>query len=481
MPRQVAGVLLLAASVVTASEQPRPDARAKPLAVGSDKQLLIDDLYFDTSENITLKVHSPRKTGEQNLKRDRPWESVTLNWFSVMEDAGTLRMWYECYDADGWFTGDDTAFCYAESDDGIRWRKPNLGLFDYKGSRENNILFRLIGPKNGHSRVHGTGVFKDPTAPPEARYKAVSQGLWSAFKRPHRITGMHSADGLRWTRYDEPICPVFADSQYSAFWDASSNQYVLYGRVGGRGRSLGRSASRDFRRFDKLKLVLQTDERDPESSDLYNCAVMKYPYAANVYLMFPSLFQHKPQTLDIRLAVSRDGVHWTRPERVPFIPLGAKGAFDSGSLYMGQGLVRRGDELWQYFGGSAMRHDEVEFDRRNEPGFSRVYSRVISRMDGFVSADAGEAGGSFVTPPLIFAGDALILNAHVRPGGGLRVGLSNETGEPVDGRSTRDCVPMTGDHVRAVVHWKTGSDLSSLKGKPTKMRIEMTTASLYAF
>jgi hypothetical protein len=52
--------------------------------------------------------------------------------------------------------------------------------------------------------------------------------------------------------------------------------------------------------------VLQTDENDPAESDLYNPAALKYPYADNVYLMFPSLYRHSTDTLDIRLAVSRD-------------------------------------------------------------------------------------------------------------------------------------------------------------------------------
>lgn len=474
-------VLLLSTFLPEAPGEMPSDARAKLLAVGAEKQLFIDDLFFETSGNVALEVHPPRKTGEKNLRPDRPWESVTLNWFSVMDDAGKCRMWYECYDADGWDGSDDTSFCYAESDDAIHWKKPALGLFAYKTDKKNNILFRMIGPEGGRSRVHGAHVFKDPTAPADARYKAVSQGIWSALDPRHRITGMYSPDGMSWKRYAEPICQQFADSQYSGFRDDRLGRYVIYGRVGGRGRALGRSESNDFRRFETLKLVLQTDDQDPASSDLYNSAAMKYPYAANVYLMFPSLFQHKPQTLDIRLAVSRDGIHWTRPQRVPFIGHGEKGAFDSGSLYMGQGMIRKGNELWQYFSGSVLRHDEDAFKHRNEPAFGRCYSRVVSRLDGFVSADAGEAAGWFVTGPLTFTGHVLKLNVHVRPGGRLRVGLLDKKGKPIQGRSIPDCIPITGDHIGAVVRWKTGHDLSTLAGKPTKMRVEMNKTSLYAF
>ena len=449
--------------------------------VGSERQLFVDDVFLEHTEGVTLKLHPPRKTGEKNVQREHAWESATLNWFTVMDDGGTLRMWYECYDVDGWPTGDDTSFCYAESNDGVRWRKPELGIFSYGGSTRNNILFRMIGPDGCHSRVHGTCVFRDPTAAPEARYRAVSQGLWPAMDPIHRIAGMVSPDGLRWTRYPEPICSIMADSQYSAFWDPSIGSYVIYGRVGGRGRALGRAQNKNFSHFEPLELVLEANDDDPVDSDLYNPAALKYPHAANVYFMFPSLFQHGPQTLDVRLAVSRDGIHWTRPGRRPFIPLGEQGEFDSGSLYMGQGLIRRGGELWQYYGGSRLRHDESRLELLQEPGGSRTYSRVVSRLDGYVSVDAGPEAGFFETPPLIFTGSRLELNVQVREGGEVRVGLMNETGEHAEGCAVRDCVPVTGDHLAAEVKWDGRTDLRDLTGKPTKMRVAMKSASLYAF
>ncbi len=449
--------------------------------VGSEKQLLIDDAFFETSRNITLKLHPACKTGETNLDRDREWESATLNWFNVMEDDGKYRMWYECYDVDGWPTSDDTAFCYAESEDAIHWTKPSLGLFTYKGQKDTNILFRQIGEGNFRSRVHGVCVFKDPTADPEQQYKAVSQGVTTYADPPQRIAGMYSPDGLRWTRYPKPICDLFADSQYSGFWDAGLQKYVIYGRVCGRGRGLGRAESTDFVRFSPLDLVLETDDQDPEDTDLYNSAALKYPYAANVYLMFPSLYHHNDETLDIRLAVSRDGIHWSWPERKPFIPLGEKGEFDCGSLYMGQGIIKVGNELWQYYGGARVNHKEGELEDIVKPGNNRVFSRVVSPMDRYVSAEAGSETGTFTTPPLKFAGNILKFNVEVREGGSVRVGLLDENGNVINGRSIEDCVPITGNHSDILVRWKDNGDVMRRAGRPTKLQVEMTNAGLYAF
>ena len=142
------------------------------------------------------------KTGEHTLEPDKPWESASLNWFSVVDDGGKYRMWYETYDVDGWPTGDDTSFCYAESADGVHWRRPDLGLFRYRDVNQTNILFRMIGPLDAHSRVHGTGVFLDRKAPSTERYKAVSQGVFPKIGAPpYFVAGMSSPDGLLRQRF----------------------------------------------------------------------------------------------------------------------------------------------------------------------------------------------------------------------------------------------------------------------------------------
>ena len=35
--------------------------------------------------------------------------------------------------------------CYAESRDGVNWSKPNLGLFEFNGSKDNNIVLDGLG------------------------------------------------------------------------------------------------------------------------------------------------------------------------------------------------------------------------------------------------------------------------------------------------------------------------------------------------
>ncbi|MFN0196895.1 MAG: hypothetical protein ACKVT0_09115 [Planctomycetaceae bacterium] len=455
----------------------------KPLDIGSNKILFVDEKYIAEKQFVRLHMQVPHKTGEISLEAARPWESATLNWFSVLKEDDRYRMWYECYDVDGWPTGDDTSFCYAESTDGIHWTKPKLKQFTYQGSNENNILFRQIGEGTYRSRVHGCGVFLDPTAPPEERYKGISQGLFQGIgERPHYVAGMTSPDGLHWTRLPKPICPIFADSQYSGFWDTDLKQYVIYGRVGGRGRSLGRSESKDFSEFPVLSKVLETDESEPAHVDLYNPAAMKYPGTSDLYLMFPNRFDWQKDTLDIRFATSRDGIHWSWPDRdLPFIPLGDAGEFDSGSLYLGQGLIQTETEMWFYYGASRLKHEETTLEQLTDPKNQRRYSRVVLPLDRLVAVENDfDAIGSITTPPLKFNGKQLSLNAKVREGGSVKVGLIGADGNDIAGHTLETCEPIMGDSLAHTVAWTSGPNLPARKGEALRLRIELRNASLFA-
>jgi hypothetical protein len=106
--------------------------------------------------------------------------------------------------------------------------------------------------------------------------------------------------------------------------------------------------------------------------------------------------------------------------------------------------------------------------------------RVTVRRHGFASAHANAHGGEFTTWPLAFSGRQLILNYATSAAGSLQVELQNEQGEPVPGHTLADMKPLFGDELDAVVRWKSGSDLSSLVGKPLRFRFVLKDADLFA-
>lgn len=472
-------VVVLSSSLRANEEESSPST---PIVVGRDPVLFADPRMILSAEGVRTRLHPPRKTCERLLISDKPWEDATLNWFSVLHQDGKFRMWYECYDRDGWPTADDTSFCYAESEDGIRWVKPDLGRFNYKGSTENNILFRQIGVGASRSRVHGSGIFYDSSAPEASRFKCVSQGLFQGIgERPYYVAGMTSPDGLNWTRLEKPICQVFADSQYSCHWNPMPGKYVLYGRVGGRGRAIGRSVSDRFESFPSLSLVLQTDDQHPPQTDLYNPACVLYPGRTDLVMMFPSLFDHQKDTLDIHFAVSNDGEKWTWPDReTAFIPLGAEGEPDSGSLYMANGCLEVEDEIWFYFGASRLKHEETNLDTLVDPLNQRVYSRAVAKKDRLVSASAGVKDGRFLTPLLKPTGRFLSVTADIRQGGRLRVGLRDSTGKAVPGRALSDCELITSSCSEHKIRWNDSAVVETPE-ESVQIEVEMRNADVFSF
>src|SRR5262245_54245017 len=94
--------------------------------------------------------------------------------------------------------------CYAESTDGVHWQKPSLGRIEFEGSKQNNIV-----SVSGVAGISG-GVFVDPSAPPEERYKVAGITTLRQYDPNGRdsggiLGGAVSADGLEWKRLPEPL------------------------------------------------------------------------------------------------------------------------------------------------------------------------------------------------------------------------------------------------------------------------------------
>lgn len=138
---------------------------AEPIPLGERKQLTWDDALFDKSGGARFEMHRPQLTRERNLIADKPWESWQIGGMSsFLHENGKFRLWYGV--SHGIRNGEEYAVAYAESDDGIHWTKPNLGLVEYAGSKQNNLVV-------AYNSVVGQ-VFVDPAAPPAQKYKMLA-------------------------------------------------------------------------------------------------------------------------------------------------------------------------------------------------------------------------------------------------------------------------------------------------------------------
>ncbi|MFB0502883.1 MAG: hypothetical protein ACETWE_03535 [Candidatus Bathyarchaeia archaeon] len=451
----------------------------KPVHVGSKRQLFIDEELIEQAQNVRLVVNKPFKTGEKCIVAEYPWEGHRIGGYnSVMEDNGIYKMWYDSIDNDG-----QRWLCYATSKDGVRWEKPMLKVVAHKNIEKTNIVF----PTKPRPFEPGC-VFKDtrPSTAEDEKYKMACS--YTPEEGEPGVYAFSSPDGVHWKQLSDKPSFRPSDTGNVCFWDGRTGSYVAYVRVWAPMRKVGRCEFNDITNWGKEKTTFSYDELDPPDMDFYNSAAVKYPYADDVYLMFPSAYHHYPEPpkgkhrndgpLDIRFAVSRDGIAWKRPDRGPFIPLGVKGQWDDSALYMTTGMIRNDNQLFMYYSGYDFTHGAYEIKRDK---FKGVISRVTIRSDGFASLDSDYTGGRVVTKPLTFKGDRLNLNVDTGVAGEARVELLDSHGKPITGYSLTESDPVRGNFVEKTVTWNGDSDISRFAGKPVKLHFFLRDAKLYAF
>ncbi len=486
--------------------------------IGSRKQLFIDDRFIESQSGIELSMNLPVQHPEPVLVADKPWEDLGIGAYNSVwreGDDGHFRMWYDACMMAGLPAEGARRLAYAESEDGIHWEKPELGLITFRGSRQNNI----VAPHHEQQSMQGATVLRDERAPAAERYK-----LWTKYRPTDAemaggaesgLWAMHSDDGIQWQVYpDQPNPPdTMCDTQNMLFWDDRLELYVGYTRVKetqleeeaakvgitGRYRSIGRITSPDFESWSPLEITFEADaedlaipvpsqRNDPRPNiDIYTSCAMKYAHAEDAYLMFPSMFYHwgdneYPATMDTQLATSRDGIDWQRQgERRSFLQLGFDGSGTSAMVFANPWLVPVGDELWLYYSGTARFHADMPESEERALGRKGGIFRASLRRDGFVSADAGYGGGELRTPLITFSGDRLELNCDGGAGGWLQVELQEADGGPVEGFSLADADTVRGNGLGKTVTWKGHSYVGELAGRPLRMRVVMRAMKLYAF
>jgi len=422
---------------------------------------------------IRLKVHEPAVDSSLAIAADRPWEQGYISPYSTfLEDGGTLRCWYE----NGGGIG------YAESHDGVAWKKPNLGLQEWNGSTANNLI---------DINRHGHGIFIDLAAAESERYKMVSCH-WTETER--KVLGAVSADGLHWTPLPQPLMEhQHADTQNIALYDAEQGKYVLYTRqmdgVSNR-RGVNRSVSDSFRHFPDSEPVLENNPLDAPDLDIYCNGYSPWPGATDAHLMRLSMYERTPDTMNVHLATGRDGVFWHRPlgqdpwiETVP----SAEGAYNT--VYACAGVIPTGNGEWSTYVGVNHRMHNEPLERKTGALGESGLVRAAVREDGFVSVSSRGRGG-FWTVPFELNSDSININAHTLYSGFLRCQiLSSSPGDvgsdtrfirTIEGHTLEDCQPLVGDHVDAPLTWKGSADLSHLRGQTVRLRFDLYKADLYA-
>lgn len=457
-----------------------------PIDVGDRKQLFIDDRFIADRDGIELRANPPQKLG---LLRDEEGRALGGHVARVIDDAGKVKLYLGHEDVQ-----------ILESDDGLCFRRTGVKL---PGGQ-----FPMI--------------FLDPhEKDPARRYKLFSLDFHDPFDaEKHGVYASYSADGLVFTKVGR-VFPFFTDNPTIVDWDERIQKYVIYTRAFDYGsenqRRIGRIETDDvlqpwpykkttmhraFPSIENIPVVYSADQDDDPHSDVYYNAAGAYPWAQDVYLMFPAHFRHfapdrhrfivPPVTgrwedfgmLEVQLAVSRDGVKWSRPSRgEAYIAPGLADESDRWYTVAGPGVIRRGNYVYQYYYSTGRLHDSAILRPEYTSSAKQTggVGAVRQRLDGFVSVDADHKGGWLRTAPLVFKGRTLRLNIDTGSFGTALIEIQDADGKPIGGFTLDDCEEVGGNFIDQAVYWKGKSDVSSLAGRPIRLQFRLKRAKLYAF
>ena len=424
--------------------------------------LLLDPRNVSAAQNAELALGRVEKHAANPLFREeffadppKPWEARLDNVYpSVIYDEEDLRFkcWYKSFLVDEAssktplagrprlpYSGGrrEEGVLYAESADGINWLKPDLGLIEFAGSRQNNIVM-----SRATHGIHAGGVLKDARDPgPARRYKFIHLNA-----RAGRMASCFSADGLTWS---QPLLwlggDAVGDTHNNAIRLPGSGRYVCITRGWSAGayrglRTVLRSESDDFLRWSPPVEVLRgADAHD----QIYSMPIAAY---RDLTIGLPAVF-HKGDpsaddwdTVDTELAISTDTLNWQRicPGQA-LIPRGPGsypgGAYDCGCVYAAAPIVS-GDEILLYYGGSNGLHNNWR------EGSFNLATLPLDRFAGYRPQN-GRGRALLTSAPLHVTSAGLTLNADIDAGGSIRAALLDEQGTALPGFALDDCMPIS--------------------------------------
>lgn len=431
---------------------------------------------------------------------DRPWETGGMSLVKVVHYDGLYRVWYMASakgepakwkvvvlpngrkKLGGGGTSGGGGLAYMESKDAVNWVKPSLGLVEFRGSKDNNLI---IGPGGG-------SIFLDRGAPPAERYKAVYKKRIRDFHPEAKedgpaLEGAVSPDGIHWTILPAPIsdwkgAPLANDGHAEVHCDDVTGRYVLYTRANyPRRRSIARASTADFRMWRDLPEIILTPGPDEDPSvDFYDHPYLYYPGSASTHLMLVSSFHRDTSRVDMRLGSSMDGSAWNWLSPRSVVELGKLGDWDGGQLYAYGDMVQLPDgRIAVGMIGYSDRHEDV-WRSRFEPGFNSQ-ERVVWALweDGRIAGVEAEKLGEFTTLPLKATGQPIEINARTGNSGAgsvqVDVVIDVAGGQPQVVLRSR---LMIGDLRWHKLEFAEGQ-LADLAGKTIRLRFQLYDAKVF--
>ena len=457
---------------------------------------------FDTAsiphtQNLRIEMREPNKhPANPVVKRGAPGTADAKGvqfYGSIIKDGGKYRLWYVAFDDDTDNPSPSNRWraAYAESTDGLNWTKPNLGLVEYKGNKNNNLLAMGGGPW-GFVNVK---VLKDEEDPdPSRRYKMTSHVYFRHQTRLGTLLPFVSADGLTWRPVKDVksvksellmkdvLLPAihFEPSGGLYKWDGmfyASGQNSMNATRPYHGRVTRMYRSADFTNWSQTNTLgfvrhqqntllgagrSREGEQTHEGISVWN--------RGNVLIGVSGIWHGTKEwqdlTIDLGFMISNDGHQFREPAHEwTFIHRGKDGEWDQGGVIQGQGFENIGEETFVYYGAWDPRHWQDAPPR----GGVGIVVLPRDRFGDLVVETAGKGPGDyqlpeivseFITAPLTVKKPRFFINAEgLGKEAQLRVELLDHLERPLPAYSGKNAVIIRQNGFQTPVEWKSSEAL----------------------
>ncbi|MBQ8447371.1 MAG: hypothetical protein IJX27_00385 [Clostridia bacterium] len=478
----------------------------------SRRYLCWDENLIENNSGARVCAHRPEK---KNLALicDSEWEGPHNGYASIVGFGETYRMYYRActmrQKADGSLQYAKGVICMAESrDGGITFKKPNIGKYEYNGTKNNNIIFDREG------EIDNFSVFYDenPACPKEEKFKALSEINLGHERGGTKLIYYASENGIdfREMRYLD-VAGTF-DSFNVTFWDAETGKYFLYYRafhgkngedkLSWRGvkkddiRDIRVATSADFLHWEVHGRI--TFAQGQEDYPLYTNQITKYRRAASTFIGFPvryidrcddaESFRFMPLAdrrgkitehfgregtalTDCVIMTSQDGLEFDRRDEAFMTPgMENRNNWWYGNCYTVYGLCETEAE-------EEGAPKEISFYMGENYRIKNVnFRRYTVRLDGFFSWQAPYSDAEVLTKPLALSGEEMSLNFSTSAVGGIKIYICDVNGEELEGYES---YTVFGNSVERPVEF--AKPLAALAGETVRLKFKMKDAEIYSF
>ena len=468
---------------------PYLDNPPEVITIDVGRQLFVDEFIIDAGlTNMARTYHKPAKYSNNPIMFPETAEEKNPNfppvaiskcggvWFDDKDQL--FKMWY--------MAGYLGHMAYAYSTDGVHWKRPQLDVVP----GTNLCLPRKFHPDSG------SVVIDYDTKDPSQRYKMLLRAPDTPDHSHFPGLMMTSADGIHWS----------APKKTGDMGDRSTMFYNTFRKKWVQSIRYSDSVSRRSRHYFEHDNYLKSGEWNAEDTipwlradcldesgesfpELYNFDSI--PYESLMLGFFQILkgppnhicdAHGMPKLTELVLGYSRDGFHYSRPDRQSFI--GARrepGSWEYGYIESSAGMcLVVGDELWFYYSAYAGDPKRINCDWTQAGTYANgAVGLAKLRRDGFVSMSARFESAHLHTRPVLFSGSHFFVNVNTA-GSELKVVVVGPDNKSMKGFDIDDCIGYSGNSTCTEIRWK-DADLASLAGQPVRFLFIMDRGEIYSF